>query len=68
MHKSMDFLKDMRIKREENGGYPKNEQKIIERIMNDPNMTEAEKLESIKRRAQQMEKQAIRDEMLIRAG
>ena len=64
----MDFLKDMRIKREENGGYPKNEQKIIERIMNDPNMTEAEKLESIKRRAQQMEKQAIRDEMLIRAG
>jgi hypothetical protein len=68
VHKSMDFLKDMRIKREENGGYPKNEQKIIERIMNDPNMTEAEKLESIKRRAQQMEKQAIRDEMLIRAG
>ena len=64
----MDFLKDMRIKREENGGYPKNEKKIIERIMNDPNMTEAEKLESIKRRAQQMEKQAIRDEMLIRAG
>jgi hypothetical protein len=52
----MDFLKDMRIKREENGGYPKNEQKIIERIMNDPNMTEAEKLDAIKRRAQQMEK------------
>lgn len=46
----MDFLKDMRIKREENGGYQKNEQKIIEKIMNDPNLTETEKIDMIKRK------------------
>ncbi len=37
-------------------------------MLNNPNLSEAEKLEFVKKRAELMEKQALRDEMLIRAG
>ena len=36
--------------------------------MHNPNLSESEKLEQVKRRAEVMEKKAMRDEMLIRAG
>ena len=52
----MDFLKDMRQKREESGTRKISEQKVYEKIVNDPNLNDTEKMEMLKRKAQQMEK------------
>eukprot|EP00347_Sterkiella_histriomuscorum_P004265 403361109 len=73
VYKSTDFLKDLRAKREQDerdGVAPKRvgELQKIEKMLNNPNLSEAEKLEFVKKRAELMEKQALRDEMLIRAG
>lgn len=69
----MDFLRDLRVKREQDekdGVGPKRlgELQRIEKLLSNPSISETEKLEYVKRRAEIMEKQALREEMLIRAG
>ena len=69
----MDYLKDLRQKREKDeadGIVPKriNESSQIEKLLKDSNLTDYERMELIKRRAEIMEKKAQRDEMLIRNG
>ena len=73
IYKSTDFLKELRMKREQeerDGHAPKrfNELQKIERLLQNPDLTETEKLEYVRRRAELMEKQALRDEALIKAG
>lgn len=73
VYKSTDFLRDLRVKREQDerdGVGPRRigELQKIEKMLNNPNLSEGEKLEYVKKRAELMEKQAQRDEMLIRAG
>lgn len=63
MYKSMDFLRDLRLKREQDerdGVAPKraNEIQKLEKIINNPNLSEAEKLDYVRKRAELMEKQA----------
>jgi hypothetical protein len=63
----MDFLKELRNKREQDerdGIAPKriNELQKIEKLLANPNISEVEKLDYVRKRADLMERQAIRDE------
>lgn len=59
VQKSVDYLKDLRFKREqdEKDGIVKKRTNDaqIERCMNDPNLNDYERLEMVRRRAEQME-------------
>ena len=61
VYKATDFLKDLRVKREQDerdGVAPKRvgDLQKIEKMLNNPNLSEQEKLEFVRRRAELMEK------------
>ena len=61
MYKATDFLRDLRVKREQDerdGVAPKRvgDLQKIEKMLNNPNLSEQEKLEFVRRRAELMEK------------
>ncbi|CDW87268.1 UNKNOWN [Stylonychia lemnae] len=73
VYKSMDFLRELRAKREQDekdGIAPRrvNDLQKIEKMLANPNISDNEKMDYVKKRAELIEKQALRDEMLIRAG
>ena len=69
MHKSVDYLKELRIKREQEGGVKKpNQNDFIEKYLNDPTLNDYQKLDIIKRKAEIMERKAKMDEQLIKVG
>jgi len=68
--KSVDYLKELRMKREEEeraGGRRRAvPDSVWEKYMSDKGMTEFEKVEAVKKRAEMMEERARMDEELIR--
>ncbi len=66
MLKSVDYLKDQRYKRETEGRPKITDDKLWDKYMKDQTMSEIDRLEEIRKRAQQMEERARMDEKLIR--
>ena len=75
--KKIDYLAEMRMQREnaqnmgeyDGSGYRKiNNERTIDQLMNDHNLNEYERLDAVKRKADQMENQAKRREKLIKVA
>lgn len=68
--KSVDYLKELRIKREQeekDGVYKQNKsEKYFQKYMNDPSLNDYERVELVKRKAEQMEERARMEEKLIK--
>lgn len=68
MSKTVDYLKDQRIKRELEGTDKRKEieEKIWDRYLKDQTLSEYQRLEQIKMRAQLLEEKAKLDEKILR--
>ena len=67
MIKSVDYLKDQRVKREQEGYRPKIiDDKLWDKYMKDQTLSEYQRLDEIRKRAQLMEEKAKMNEKLVR--
>lgn len=68
--KSVDYLKELRVKREqdERDGVKSRRVDDFERFLNDPTLNDYEKLNIIKKRAEKMEERARMEEKLMKVG
>ena len=66
IHKSYDYLKAQRLKRAQQT-HPSSEAKVIDKLLKDTaNLSEFEKMELLRRHADQIERRAQREEQLIK--
>lgn len=60
----------MKIKRQQEAGRvdnsASNRDKVLDKYLKDPSMSDVEKLEMVKKRAEAMEEKALRDEKLVK--